>query len=109
MKIKEKESIKKEKTYKLTEEELKQVIKSSYNLSRIHLTEYVWFCFNNYFYEMNIGGTCKFLQEIFGLLSNNKTIRNKNNLSYWDYRQKNFYCPWDLNNLDKLIKGDNND
>lgn len=104
MKIKEKESIKKEKVYELTEEELKQVIISSYDLSRIHLTEYVYFCFNNYFYKMNIGGICNFLSEVFGLLSNNKNIRNKENLSYWDYRQNNFYCPWDLNNINKLIK-----
>ena len=109
MKIKEKESVKKEKIYELTEEELKQIIISSYDLSRIHLTEYAWFCFNNYFDEMNIGGICEFLPEIFGLLSNNKIIRNKENLSYWDYRQKNFYCPWDLNNLNKLIEEVNND
>lgn len=106
MKIKQKEIVKEEKIYELTEEELKQIIKSSYELSRIHLTEYIYFCFNNYFYEMNIGGICNFLPEVFGLLTNNKTIKNKNSLSYLDYRQNNFYCPWDLNNLDKLIKGE---
>lgn len=106
MKIKEMESIKKEKIYELTEDELKQIIKSSYELSRIHLKEYVYFCFNNYIYEMNIGGICKFCPEIFGLLSNNKIIRNKENLSYKDYKAKNFYCPWNLNNLNKLIKGE---
>ena len=107
MKIKEKESIKKEKVYELTEKELKQIIISSYELSRIHLANYIEFSYNNYIYEMNIGGICDFLPEIIGIIcNNNKSVRNKENLSYWDYRAKNFYCPWNLNNLNKLIKGE---
>lgn len=108
MEIKEIKKESKEKIYELTEDELQKIIKVSYSISKEHLNSYIGFCCTNYIYKLNLSGICDFLSELLKFISGKSDrISNKeDNLSYWDYRAENFYCPWSLNNLDKLIKGE---
>lgn len=108
MDIQEKEFTKKEKVYELTESELKTIIENSYNLSFNHLSDYIFFCKDNYYYKLNWIGTVDFLTYLLDFLNNGNYIKNNhNNLEYFDYLMKNnYYCPWDLKNLDKLLKGE---
>lgn len=90
MEIKEIEISKKEKIYTLTESEYKNLKCKEREYGSRKTREYIGFCWNNYIWKKNIGGTVSFIEDLILFLQyNTNHIPNKYGLSLFEWLKNN--------------------
>lgn len=90
MKVKEVEVTKKEKIYELTESEYNELINKERSYGARKTKEYIGFCWDNYYYELNIKGMMNFIRDLMYFVNNkNNYIDNIYDLSFWQWLERN--------------------
>lgn len=90
MEVKEVEVTKKEKIYELTESEYKELLNKARNYGAQKTKEYIGFCWNNYYWEKNIGGAISFINDLIRFLEyQSDSINNNYGLSFWNWLKEN--------------------
>lgn len=82
--------------YELTQDELCDLLKNSFNKSKKYIGDYILFCYNHYIYKLNISGLIDLLSDIISFVCGNSNyIRNTYKLDYFDFLNKYDYkCPY---------------
>ena len=79
-----------DKIYHLTESEYKELLDRERTNGAEILSEYIIFCYNNYYLAKNITGLCEFLKDLFRFLANESSyIHNKYGYSFGDFIEYN--------------------
>lgn len=75
-----------DKIYKFTESELRELLDKERENGAECLSNYIIFCYNNYYLKKNIAGLCEFMKDLFRFLANESNyIHNKYGCSFSDY------------------------
>ena len=90
MEVKEREVIKTEKVYTLTESEFKKIKHECKAYGSRKTREYISFCFLNYYYKTNsIGGITEFLSDLAKFLGGYDYIPNTYKWDLFDWLDNN--------------------
>ena len=83
----------KEKIYKFTENEYRELLERERINGAEILTDYIIFCYNNYYLKKNVAGICQFVKDMFNFITNNSGyIHNQYGYTFDEYKKMNLEC-----------------